>query len=58
MKNQKLSGILNQLRENSFSVVSRCCDTLRKIFSSTGAISRATTYTSGDTEGELNWMEK
>jgi hypothetical protein len=29
---------LNQLHENSFSIASRCCDTLRRIFSSTGAI--------------------
>jgi hypothetical protein len=36
----------------------RYCDILRKIFFSTGAISRATTYTSGDTKGALNWMEK
>jgi hypothetical protein len=57
MENQKLLEILKQLRENSFSAASLCCDML-KLFSSAGATSKATSYTSGDTEGAFSWIEK
>jgi hypothetical protein len=49
---------LRQLQDNSFAVASRCCDILKKIFSSTGATSRAASYTSGDTKGASSWIEK
>jgi hypothetical protein len=44
---------LEHLQGNSFAIVSWCCDALKKIFSSVGATSRATSHTSEDTEGVL-----
>jgi chromosome segregation ATPase len=58
MENQKLLETLRQLWDNSFAVASRCCDILKKIFSSTGDTSRAASHTSGDTKEALSWIEK
>jgi chromosome segregation ATPase len=58
MENQKLLETLRQLRDSSFAIASRCCDILKKIFSSTSATSRAALYTTGDTEGALGRIEK
>jgi hypothetical protein len=54
VENQRLLENLGQLSDNYFVVASRCCDVLKKTFSSTGAMSRATSYTSGDTKGALD----
>jgi chromosome segregation ATPase len=40
MESQKLLETLRQLWDNSFIAASRCCDILKKNFSSTGATSR------------------
>jgi uncharacterized coiled-coil protein SlyX len=58
MASTKLLEILRQLWDNSFVAASLCCDIVNKIFFSTGATTRATSYTSGDTEGALGWIEK
>lgn len=52
-ENRKILETLNQLRDNCFDIASWCCDTVNKIFSSAGATSRASSYTSGDTKGAL-----
>lgn len=57
-ENQKLLETLNNLRDNYFDIASRCCDTMKKIFSLADATSRASSYASGDTDGALAWIEK
>lgn len=57
-ENQKLQVALNQLRDKCFVSTSRCCDNMKKIFSSASATSKATSFTSGGTEGALGWIEK
>jgi hypothetical protein len=49
---------LEQLRGNLFAIASRCYDSLKKIFSSVGATSRATLHINGDNEGVIGWIEK
>jgi hypothetical protein len=49
---------LEQLRGNLFTIASRCYDSLKKIFSSVGATSRATLHTNGDNEGVIGCIEK
>jgi hypothetical protein len=38
--------------------VCRCCDTIKKIFSSIGATSRTISFVNGDTKGALDWIKK
>jgi hypothetical protein len=58
MENKKLLENLRQLQDNFFLVASWGCDILKNIFSSTSTTSRATSYTSGDTEGALGRIDK
>jgi hypothetical protein len=55
---KKLLETLSELRDNYYVVASQCCDIMKKIFSSVGATSRVSSYTSGDIEGALAWIEK
>lgn len=56
--NQKLLDTSGQLRDRCFEIASRCCDSLKKFFSSVGATSRPSSYDSGDTGEALSWAEK
>lgn len=46
------------LQDHCFGAASRCCDYLKKIFSSTGATSGGISYASGDVGGALSWAKK
>jgi Rad3-related DNA helicase len=54
-------NILAKDKENQnccFEITLKCCDSLKRIFSSIGTTSRNSSYASGDTEGALTWAEK
>jgi hypothetical protein len=57
-ENKKLSETLSQHRDDCFEVLSRTCDSLKKIFSSAGVTSSASLYASGDTRCAIAWIEK
>jgi hypothetical protein len=57
-ENKKLLEILNQCLGNCFDLACWCCDTIKKIFSSVSATSRASSFVNGNIEGALDWIKK
>lgn len=57
-ENAELLESLRRLRDHCFGIASRCCDYLKKIFSSVGATSGGRSYASEDVGGALTWAEK
>lgn len=57
-ENQKLLETFNQLCDNFFTILSRCCDTVKKIFSVSWCNFEDKLVCQRGHEGALSWIEK
>jgi hypothetical protein len=57
-ENQKLLETLNQLWDNCFTILSRCCDTVKKIFFVSWCNFEDKIVRQRGHEGALAWIEK